>query len=44
LPARAKVYVDGKHFKGDPRTIELKDKREIAVVIGKPPAHIPQHF
>src|SRR5256885_4981945 len=37
LPAKAKVYVDGKPFKGDPRTIQLKDRREIAVVVGKPP-------
>jgi hypothetical protein len=36
--------VDGRRFKGDPRTIQLKDRREIAVVIGKPPTHIPSHF
>jgi hypothetical protein len=44
LPAQAKVYVDGKLFKGDPRAIQLKDKREIAVVIGKAPAKIPSKF
>jgi len=44
LPAKAKVYVDGKLFKGDPRAIQLKDKREIAVVIGKAPAKIPSKF
>jgi hypothetical protein len=44
LPARAKVYVDGKRLKGDPRAIQLKDKREIAIVVGKPPAHIPSKF
>jgi len=44
LPARAKVYVDGKRYNGDARTIQLKDKREIAVVVGKPPAHIPSKF
>jgi hypothetical protein len=38
------VYVDGDRFKGDPRAIELKDRREIAIVIGKPPAHIPSSF
>jgi hypothetical protein len=40
------VYVDGKRYppKGDPRPIELKDKREIAIVIGKPPQKIPSHF
>jgi hypothetical protein len=44
LPAKAKVYVDGKLFKGDAHAIQLKDKREIAVVVGKPPAHIPKRF
>ena len=38
------VYVDGDKFTGDPRTIELKDRREIAIVIGTPPAQIPSHF
>ena len=44
LPAKAEVYVDGKLFKGDPHTIQLKDRREIAVVVGKPPAHVPSKF
>jgi hypothetical protein len=38
------VYVDGKRFSGDPRSISMKDRREIAIVIGKPPAHIPSAF
>jgi hypothetical protein len=38
------VYVDGTPFHGDPRTIELQDRREIAVVIGTPPATIPSQF
>ena len=38
------IYVDGDKFTGDPRTIELKDRREIAIVIGTPPAQIPSHF
>jgi hypothetical protein len=38
------VYVDGKLLKGDPRFILLKDKREIAIVIGKSPAQIPSKF
>ena len=38
------VYVDGKHQSGDPRFIQLMDRREIAIVIGKPPAHIPSRF
>jgi len=44
LPATAKVYVDGKRFKGDPKGIRLKDKREIAVVAGRAPTHIPSNF
>ena len=35
------VYVDGKKFIGDPGTIPLSDRTEIAVVAGKPPAQIP---
>ncbi len=34
------VYVDGERFTGDPRSIELENMREIAVVIGKPPKKI----
>jgi hypothetical protein len=35
------VYIDGKPFTGDPRTIALANRREIAIVIGTPPANIP---
>jgi hypothetical protein len=35
------VYVDGKPSTGNPRTIELTDREEIAIVIGSPPAEIP---
>ena len=38
------VYVNGDRSTGDPRSIQLKDKREIAIVIGKPPSHIPSTF
>jgi hypothetical protein len=38
------VYVDGKPFAGDPRSIPLTDGKEIAIVIGKPPATIPSSF
>jgi hypothetical protein len=38
------VYVDGKRQSGDPRFIQLKDKREIAIVVGKPPSKIPSKF
>jgi len=36
-----KTYVDGQPFAGDPRTIQLTDHKEIAVVIGTPPKTIP---
>jgi hypothetical protein len=39
-----KVYVDGKRFHGDPRSIALTDHKEVAIVIGKPPGHIPSKF
>ena len=35
------VYVDGKAFGGDPATIELTNHKEIAIVIGTPPASVP---
>jgi hypothetical protein len=38
------VYVDGKKSTGDPATIDLSNLREIAIVIGTPPAVIPSHF
>jgi hypothetical protein len=38
------VYVNGRRSGGDPRSIQLKDRREIAIVIGKPPGHIPSAF
>jgi hypothetical protein len=38
------VYVNGGRYSGDPRSIQLKDRREIAIVIGKPPGHIPSKF
>jgi hypothetical protein len=36
------IYIDGELSAGDPRTIELTDQREIAIVIGTPPAQIPR--
>ena len=39
-----KIYVDGKVDAGDPAQIELKNLREIAIVIGTPPATIPMEF
>ena len=41
---RIAVYVDGRRYTGDPRSIALEDKREIAIVIGRPPDHIPSAF
>lgn len=35
------AYVDGKRYDGDPTAIELLDAREIAIVVGTPPEHIP---
>src|SRR2546423_8983188 len=34
-------FVDGRRYTGDPRSIGLADRREIAVVIGSPPPSIP---
>jgi hypothetical protein len=34
-------YVNGDEFTGDPTTIELADRTEIAIVIGTPPPVIP---
>jgi hypothetical protein len=36
------IYVDGALNTGDPRLIELTNQREIAVVVGTPPAEIPK--
>jgi hypothetical protein len=37
-------YIDGAAATGDPTRIELADGREIAIVIGTPPAVIPSTF
>lgn len=39
-----KIYVDGKVEIGNPTQIQLSDLREIAIVIGTPPATIPMEF
>ena len=36
------IYVGGNRFTGDPRTIALSNFKEIAIVIGTPPAQIPK--
>jgi hypothetical protein len=38
------IYVDGSPYTGDPRQIQLEDRKEIAIVIGTPPAQIPSTF
>ena len=38
------IYVDGNPYTGNPRQIELENLREIAIVIGTPPAEIPSAF
>jgi hypothetical protein len=44
-PARPlRIYVDGRRVTGDPRTVRLTPRREIALVIGRLPAVIPSHF
>lgn len=43
-PDSIAVYVNGKPFHGDPRTILLANHTEIAIVIGTPPKTIPRVF
>jgi hypothetical protein len=43
-PDAIAIYVEGKRYTGDPRTIELADRREIAIVIGTPPRRIPSKW
>jgi hypothetical protein len=38
------VYVDGEEYTGDPREIALTDAKQIAIVIGDPPAEIPSEY
>jgi hypothetical protein len=38
------IYVNGQKFDGNPTTIPLSDRKEIAIVIGTPPAEIPSAF
>jgi hypothetical protein len=38
------VYVNGDRYTDDPRSLALQDKREIAIVIGRPPDHVPSAF
>jgi hypothetical protein len=38
------VSVDGQRQTGDPADIVLRDRKEIAIVIGTPPEEIPDTF
>jgi hypothetical protein len=40
-PEPIAFYVNGEPYTGDPRAIELTDRKEIAIVIGTPPSQIP---
>ena len=40
-PGPVAVFVNGERHTGDPRTIQLLDQTEIAIVLGTPPATIP---
>jgi hypothetical protein len=41
-PKPVAFYVNGKPYEDDPRAIQLTDGKEIAIVIGTPPAKIPK--
>ena len=41
-PKEIAIHVDGEPWAGDPRAIELTDRRQIAIVIGTPPPVIPK--
>jgi hypothetical protein len=38
------VVIGGEPYEGNPADIELVDQREIAIVIGRPPADVPSEF
>ena len=40
-PTPIAVYIDGEPYDGDPRAIELTDRRVIVIVVGTPPDVIP---
>ncbi|HEX6491122.1 MAG TPA: hypothetical protein VF002_07090 [Gaiellaceae bacterium] len=37
-------FVDGQRYRGDPRTIQLTNHKDIVIVIGSPPKQIPSQF
>jgi len=42
--ATIEVFIDGEPYEGNPADIELVDEREIAIVVGSPPAEVPSEF
>ena len=40
-PTPIAVYIGGERYEGDPRAIELTDRKVIVIVVGTPPAVIP---
>jgi hypothetical protein len=38
------IFIDGERYEGDPADIGLIDARQIAIVIGSPPAEIPSEY
>ena len=41
---KVRTFVGGKRVSGDPRDVRLTDRREIALVIGEAPSHVPGSF
>ncbi len=39
-----RVFVDGRRVSGDPRSVRLRDGRQIAVVVGRRPRTVPSTF
>ena len=39
-----KYYVDGAEYTGDPTKIEFDYHRDIAIIIGRPPAKLPGDY
>ena len=42
--AAIEVVIDGEPYEGNPADIELVDRREIAIVVGRPPDDVPSEF
>jgi hypothetical protein len=41
---RVRTFVGGREVSGDPRDVDLIDRRQIALVVGRPPSHVPGRF